>query len=134
MSDNKNESESADLCMSERIESIQADKTSRTVLVEELRVDESSKVSGLKNELFGERVMRRSATTTREVKLPLSFRTLDTREVFSTTGLLDSGDTDSFIDKGMIDQYGLKVEILDKPIPVLTLTEVEINSAILPVT
>jgi len=47
---------------------------------------------------------------------------------------LDSGATDSFIDKGMIDQYGLKVEILDKPIPVLTLTEVEINSAILPVT
>jgi len=118
MSDNKNESECADLFMSERIESIQADKTSRTVLVEELRVDESSKVSGLKNELFGERVMRRSATTTREVKLPLSFRTLDMREVFSTTGLLDSGATDSFIDKGMIDRYGLKVKILDKPIPV----------------
>jgi hypothetical protein len=62
--------------------------------------------------------MRHSATTTREVKLPLSFRTLDTREVFSTAGLLDSGATDSFIDKGMIDRYGLKVEMLDKPIPV----------------
>ena len=62
--------------------------------------------------------MWRSATTTREVKLPLSFRTLDTREVFSTTALLDSGATDSFIDKGMIDHYQLKVETLDQPIPV----------------
>ena len=74
--------------------------------------------SGHKNELYGERVMRRSATTTREVKLPLSFRTLDTREVFSTTALLDSGATDSCIDKGMIDRYKLKVENLDRPIPV----------------
>jgi hypothetical protein len=54
----------------------------------------------------------------REVKLPLSFRTLDTREVFSIIALLDSGATDSFIDKGMIDQYGLKVKTLDHPIPV----------------
>jgi hypothetical protein len=75
-------------------------------------------VSGLKPELYGKRVMRRSATMLREVKLPLSFRTLDTREVFSTTGLLDSGATDSFIDKGMIDRYGLKVKVLDRPIPV----------------
>lgn len=70
-------------------------------------------VSGLKPELYGKRVMRRSATMSREVKLPLSFRTLDTREVFSITGLLDSGATDSFIDKGVIDRYKLKVEELD---------------------
>lgn len=58
-------------------------------------------VSGLKPELYGKRVMRCSATMLWEVKLPLSFRTLDTREVFSITGLLDSGATDSFIDKGL---------------------------------
>jgi hypothetical protein len=48
----------------------------------------------------------------------LSFRTLDTRGVFSTTALLDSGAPDSFIDKGMIDLYKLKVETLDQPIPI----------------
>jgi hypothetical protein len=74
--------------------------------------------SGHKTEQPGERVMRRSATTTQEVKIPLSFRTLDTREVFSTTALLDSGATDSFIDKGMVDRHGLKVKILESPIPV----------------
>jgi hypothetical protein len=70
-------------------------------------------VSGLKPELYWKRVMGRSATMSREVKLPLSFRTLDTREVFSITGLLDSGATDSFINKEVIDRHKLKVETLD---------------------
>jgi len=36
----------------------------------------------------------------------------------SITGLLNSGTTASFIDKGVIDCYRLKVEALDRPIPV----------------
>ena len=107
----------------DKAESTQADPSNVTVKsCEEVPGTRGNRfarqISGHKIELNGERVMRRSATTTREVKLPLSFRTLDTREVFSTTALLDSGATDSFIDKGMINRYGLKIETLNQPIPV----------------
>jgi Retroviral aspartyl protease len=105
--------------VSDEIESNQADKIKNPapyLAPEPNQVTEQS--GGQKLELTGERVMRRSATTTREVKLCLSFWALDTREVFSTTALLDSGTTDSFIDKGMIDCYGLEVIAFDRPIPV----------------
>ena len=62
--------------------------------------------------------MQHSATTMQEVKLPLSFCTLNTMEVFSITALLDSGATDSFIDKKIIDHYKLEVKALHQPIPV----------------
>ena len=75
-------------------------------------------ICGRQNGLDGKRVMRHSATTMWEVKLPLSFRTLDTREVFSITALLNCGATDSFINKGMIDCFKLEVKALDQPIPV----------------
>ena len=87
---------------SDRIESNQAE------LTREVSVQASKRmICGHQNELDGKRVMRHSATTMWEVKLPLSFRTLDTREVFSITALLDCGATDSFINKGMIDRFKL---------------------------
>ena len=105
--------------VSDEIESNQADEIKNPaphLAPEPNQVTEQS--GGQKLELTGERVMRCSATMTREVKLCLSFWALDTRELFSTTALLDSGATDSFIDKGMIDRYGLEVIAFDQPIPV----------------
>jgi predicted aspartyl protease len=64
------------------------------------------------------RVMRRSMKMEREVKMPLSFTAPTSGLMFSTRALLDSGATDSFIDKGMIEKYGLEVETLEKLIPV----------------
>ena len=105
--------------VSDEIESNQADEIKNPAPYLAPEPNQAMEQSGgQKLELTGERVMRRSATTTREVKLRLSFRALDTREVFSTTALLDSGATDSFIDKGMIDRYGLEVIAFDRPIPV----------------
>ena len=97
---------------SDRIESNQVELT-RNISVQ----TSERMICGHQNELDGKRVMRRSATTTREVKLPLSFRTLDTREVFSITALLDCGATDSFLNKGMIDHFKLEVKALDQTIP-----------------
>jgi hypothetical protein len=57
--------------------------------------------------------MRRSAKMSKEVRLLLGFQTLDTRNKFSTTALLDCGATDSFIDYGMIKKYDLKVESME---------------------
>jgi predicted aspartyl protease len=64
------------------------------------------------------RVMRRSMKMEREVKMPLSFTAPTNGLTFRTRALLDSGATDSFIDRGMIEKYGLEVETLEKPIPV----------------
>jgi predicted aspartyl protease len=64
------------------------------------------------------RVMQQSMEMEREVKMPLSFTAPTSGLMFSTRALLDSGATDSFIDKGMIEKHGLEVETLEKPIPV----------------
>lgn len=76
------------------------------------KLQDKKAVSGLKPEPYGRRVMQHSATMLWEVKLPLSFWTLNMRGVFSITGLLDSDTTDSFIDRGVIDHHKLKVEML----------------------
>src|ERR1700683_623308 len=54
----------------------------------------------------------------KEVKLSLTFRTMDAMGIFTTKALLDCGATDSFIDKGAIEKYGLTVTKLSDPIPV----------------
>jgi hypothetical protein len=56
-----------------------------------------------------EKAYHQSAKMTKEAKMPLSFTSPDTGLTFSMSALLDSGATDSFIDKGMINKYGLMV-------------------------
>src|ERR1700733_14469000 len=62
--------------------------------------------------------MRRSLNLANELRLPLAFTTIKDRRKFSTTALLDSGATDSFIDRKTIKKHNLTVTELENPIPV----------------
>ena len=117
MYDNEKQSELS----SEKTEPEKAEETPQTTKqMPETKVEEctdGNKTSQPCTKSVKKRI-RRSATMSKEVKLSLTFRTTDAMRMFTTKALLDCGATDSFIDKGAIEKYGLTVTKLSDPIPI----------------
>ena len=88
-----------------------------------LYVEREKKIAGIEEELrrlkakvaARERDARRTLKPLREVWLEVGIEKLDNHEGVTVKALLDSGATGIFVDKKFVEEYGFKLEKLDRP-------------------
>jgi len=92
----------------------------------DLCVEKKKKITSIEREIerlkakvaAEERDVRRILKPLREIWLEVGIKKLDNHEGVTVKALLDSGATGIFVDKKFVEEYGFKLEKLDRPVEV----------------